>query len=198
MKLILMMKPILTLFFILFFTYFLSVFFVKLAKNCSWREAREIIAALLASLLKENEYDLSTDSNYLHDLNKIIMDVVGTQRYQQLCDLDILAPTISFNNKHSGTPSVCISVKPNDDSEKLQLEYLIRSTTEIYLENYNLGKTVTKLSWEDNKVLGIPMIVIYYPTNDIQYEALIKSKHYEVKNTLSSMNDILDDEEDLI
>ena len=57
----------------LFLVYGMSIFLIILFKNCSLAEAK----TTLASFFKETGYSLSSDFNYLSELNKIVLDVRG-------------------------------------------------------------------------------------------------------------------------
>lgn len=173
----------------------LSFLLFKAINHYSWKEA----ICEIASLLKENGYELSADQNYCRECNQIIKDIVGNERYNKLCSLDHHFSMISFYDAHAGTPSVCITLNPADDSERLQLENILEAKTRVYLTNYRSAPAIeTLVSWSENTTLGLPMLVIEYARNKKEADSIRQRKLENAKTILASSTDVLDDEEDLL
>lgn len=162
--------------------------------HCTFKEA--IIS--IASFLRQGEYELSADQNYCRECNQIVKDILGEKKYEDLCTLNPHSLTLYFNDMHSGTPSVCITVKPSDDSERLQLSNILESKTREYLTNYRFPAIETLVSWSENTTLGLPMLVIEYARNKKEADSIRRRKLEATKTLLASSTDVLDDEEDLL
>lgn len=165
----------------------------KAINHYSWKEA----ICEIASLLKENGYELSADQNYCRECNQIVKDIIDDKRYDDLCKLNLYSPTLYFNNAHAGNPSVCITVKPSDDSERLQLENILEAKTRVYLTNYR-SDIETLVSWSENTSLGLPMLVIEYARNKKEADSIRQKKLDAAKTILTASTDVLDEEEDLL
>ena len=164
---------------------------VKMIRQSTWKEAMQIIA----SFFKNNEYELQYDTNFITEVNHIIRSVVGEQQYQQLCRLNVYSSTVIFTTV--GIPTVSITVKPKDDSERIQLENIMCTCTRRYIANYKLPENIVKFTWDANYELNYPVLKIYYPRtiDDIQ---LIKSElKVDIDKIVISNSDVTDDEEDL-
>lgn len=173
----------------------LSLYALKRLNNYTWKEA----ILQIVSFFKENDYELSADQNYCRECNQIIKDIVGNERYNKLCSLDHHFSMISFYDAHAGNPSVCITVKPSDDSERLQLENILEAKTRVYLTNYRSAPAIeTLVSWSENTNLGLPMLVIEYARNKKEADSLRQRKLAGVQTILNSSTDVLDEEEDLL
>lgn len=179
---------------VLFILYGMCIFLIILIKNCTLSEARTI----LASFFRENSYLLSNDHNYMCELNKIVLDVLGEERYKKMCVLEEHSSTIFFEESNSGLSSINIVVSVSDDNEKLQLENLVNSKTKFYLNNYKLKEIVTYVEWDTSKIFGYPLLKITYPQTDDECERIRSLKNVEIKNIISSSSDIIDDSEDLL
>ena len=176
----------------------LMIFFWIIAimylKKCSFMEAVTFIAS---SFLK-NEYELSSDFNYYNDCCKILKDILGDKRFDDLCELDQYSPIIFFNDTHAGNPSVCITVNPSYDSERIRLSNILEDKTRIQLTNYYETNQETFVSWSENKKLSLPMLVIEYARNKKEADAIRQKKLYAAKTILTASTDIIDEEEDLL
>ena len=95
---------------------------------------------------------------------------------------------------------MCITVKPSDDSEKLQLSKIIDAKTRVYLTNYNRSAPAieTLVSWSENTNLGLPMLVIEYARNKKEADSIRQKKLDAAKTILTAATDVLDEEEDLL
>ena len=163
-------------------------------ENCTFKEA--IIS--IVSFLKQGEYELSADQNYCRECNQIVRDILGDKRYKDLCILNPYSLTLYFNDTHSGTPSVCITVKPSDDSERLQLSNILEAKTREYLTNYNRSDIETLISWSENTSLGLPMLIIEYARNKKEADSIRQKRLAAAKTILTAATDVLDEEEDLL
>lgn len=169
-----------------------------LFKSINHYSCKEAICEI-ASLLKENGYELSADQNYCRECNQIIKDIVGDERYNKLCSLDHHFSMISFYDAHAGNPSVCITLNPADDSERLQLENILEAKTRVYLTNYRSTPAIeTLVSWSENTTLGLPMLIIEYARNKKEADSIRQRKLDGVQTILASSTDVLDEEEDLL
>ena len=162
-------------------------------ENCTFKEA--IIS--IVSFLRQGGYELSADQNYCRECNQIVKDIIEDKRYDDLCKLNSYSPTLYFNDAHAGTPSVCITVKPSDDSERLQLENILEAKTRVYLTNYK-SDIETLVSWSENTSLGLPMLVIEYARNKKEADSIRQKKLDAAKTILTASTDVLDEEEDLL
>lgn len=172
----------------------LSFLLFKAINHYSCKEA----ICEIASLLKENGYELSADQNYCRECNQIIKDIVGDERYNKLCSLNHHFLMIYFSDAHAGNPSVCITVKPSDDSERLQLENILEAKTRVYLTNYNRSDIETLVSWSENTNLGLPMLVIEYARNKKEADSIRQKRLDAAKTILTASTDVIDEEEDLL
>lgn len=188
------MLPLIYLCGVLFLLYGMSIFLIILIKNCSLSEAR----STLTSFFKENSYSLSNDINYIQELNKIIRDIIGQERYDKLVILEEHSRTIFFEDNSSGLACVNIVVSIADDNEKIQIQTLAEAKTQFYLSNYKINDIVTNIEWDKSTVFGYPMLKITYPRNEEECKRIQALKNVEINNIISSSNDIIDDSEDLL
>lgn len=173
---------------------FISLYAFKRINNYSWKEA----ICEIASLVKSNGYELSADQNYCRECNQIVKDIIDDKRYYDLCKLNSYSPTLYFNDAHAGNPSVCITVKPSDDSERLQLSNILEAKTRVYLTNYNRSDIETLVSWSENTSLGLPMLIIEYARNKKEADCIRQKKLDAAKTILTASTDVIDEEEDLL
>lgn len=178
---------------ILFILILISILVFKKINNYTWKEA----ILQIVSFLKENGYELSADQNYCRECNQIIKDILGDKRYEDLCKLNPYISTLFFADAHAGNPSVCITVKPSDDSERLQLSNILEAKTRVYLTNYR-SDIETLVSWSENTSLGLPMLVIEYARNKKEADCIRQKKLDAAKTILTASTDVIDEEEDLL
>ena len=173
----------------------LSFLLFKAINHYSCKEA----ICEIASLLKENGYELSADQNYCRECNQIIKDILGDKRYENLCTLNPYSYTLFFADAHAGNPSVCITVNPSDDSERRQLENILEAKTRVYLTNYRSAPAIeTLVSWSENTNLGLPMLVIEYARNKKEADSIRQKRLDAAKTILTASTDVIDEEEDLL
>lgn len=183
---------------------FIIIFFIALptvgyigvtmyTTHCTLKEA----IFSIASFLRQGEYELSADQNYCRECNQIVKDIIEDKRYDDLCKLNSYSPTLYFNDAHAGNPSVCITVKPSDDSERLQLENILEAKTRVYLTNYK-SDIETLVSWSENTNLGLPMLIIEYARNKKEADSIRQKKLDAAKTILTASTDVIDEEEDLL
>ena len=92
---------------------------------------------------------------------------------------------------------MCITVKPSDDSERLQLENILEAKTRVYLTNYR-SDIETLVSWSENTSLGLPMLVIEYARNKKEADSIRQKKLDAAKTILTASTDVIVEEEDLL
>lgn len=183
-------------FIIIFFIALPSVGYIGVTMYTTHCTLKEAIFSI-ASFLRQGEYELSADQNYCRECNQIIKDILGDKRYENLCTLNPYSSTLFFADAHAGNPSVCITVKPSDDSERLQLSNILEAKTRVYLTNYR-SDIETLVSWSENTSLGLPMLVIEYARNKKEADSIRRKRLDAAKTILTASTDILDEEEDLL
>lgn len=172
----------------------LSFLLFKAINHYSCKEA----ICEIASLLKENGYELSADQNYCRECNQIVRDILGDKKYEDLCKLNPYSSTLFFADEHAGNPSVCITVNPANDSERLQLANILEAKTRVYLTNYKFSDQETYVSWSENTNLGLPMLVIEYARNKKEADSIKQKNLDAAKTILTASTDVIDEEEDLL
>lgn len=189
------MQALISLAGVFFIIYGMSIFFIILFKNCSFAEARQT----LSSFFNENAtYDLASDINFNRDINQIVCDVLGQERYQNLCTLAKHHPALYFEKYGSGLACVNVVLSTSDANEQLQLESLINSRVKFYLINYKLKDIVTYVEWEKSEIFGFPLLRITFPRNDDDVERIKALRNLKIKNIIASSGDVYDDSEDLL
>lgn len=148
----------------------------------------------ISSFFRDDEYELSQDSNYQQDVNNIVKDILGQTRYEELCNLNKYSLTLQFLDNHDGLPCVQITLNTNDENEKKRLEAVLESTTRQYLLNYK-GVSYTKLllEWSYNEILRLPILKIMYSRNENECKILENVENSQVDKVSVKYGDVLDD-----
>ena len=159
--------------------------------KCSFSDARTIIAGWFKGT---REYEISRDMNYKRDVNTACEDVLGSERYKKLKDLDKYTSTLYFIES-SGYPSVYITLNPSDDNEKIQLQNILEENTRFYLCNYEKEGMDLISEWGQNEILRLPMLIIGYSRNQKEAEAIRRKKESEAEKIIISENTDIYDED---
>lgn len=175
--------------------YFLLIGIIMLYTESSIEDARKMIS----SCLLKNGYKLSRDLNYIQVINKIIKDILGESRYEELCNLNTYSSIIQFCDSHDGLPSVKITLNCNEENEKKRLETILDGMTKQYLQNYgDLANVKLLLNWSQNETLKLPMLNIIYSRNEKERKMLDAFKQSQIGKISAKYGEVLDDTEDIL
>ena len=142
-------------------------------------------------------YKLEQDPNYLKSLNQAILDIIGEEQYKKMCTLNTYFNLISFSLPASGNPAVLITINYLNQSEKVQLEMILKNITSNFLSNYKLPDLAVNSYWDTNTTIGYPMLVIMYSRNRTESNMLQLQLKDKAKKIISS-SEVIDDSEDLL
>ena len=81
-------------------------------------------------------YELSNDNNYSREVYSSVEGIIGEARYNELCKLDEWSRALVFNDRHSGYPTVQITVNSSDKSEARRLQRILESITRRHILSY--------------------------------------------------------------
>ena len=164
--------------------YIVVIALVMVVTKSNFQEAREIVARKLKN---NSEYMLKYDQNYIREIEAACEEILGEKRYKNLCSLSKYSRAIDFCES-KGYPSVHITVSPNDENEKTQIENILVQITSNYVCNYRNEDYEVISEWSENRVLRLPVLIIGYSRNPKETEAIRRKKKSEIERVIISTN----------
>lgn len=171
----------------------IAILVLRFALKISWKE---IWRMMVEPFRSKKDYELETDISYITEINDICRDILGLQKYGDLCKLNNYEPLFYFWYS-SGYPLVYITVNQTEENEKTQLENIILQTTKSYLTNYGRNYEAT-IEWGKNQYLGLPMMILGYARNEQENKAILRKKKEVLNRIINSSIGVIDDTEDLL
>jgi hypothetical protein len=147
----------------------LAIKILMLCNNCAEEDAKKMIADWWQGNVSGQPkiaYELSNDNNYSREVYSSVEGIIGEARYNELCKLDEWSRALVFNDRHSGYPTVQITVNSSDKSEARRLQRILESITRRHILSYGDPANAKVLSfWSKDRVLCLPMLIIAYSRN---------------------------------